>query len=1361
MSHARSIVKKTIRWFVIVVAALVGLTALALVFFSLSPGEKILKGILEDRLSASLGQPVIIGSLETNITSRLVLKDIRISGAPSDSGAAILTVHDLRVNYNIWPLLHKELTITDITIDSLDVNLRRDARGEYNLAILNDTTTSSNDTSSSSFTVSLGSVRLGYLSATYDDASLPAVVDIHDGRFELMLDSAGGHTFRLSLGPIDAVYDSISVLAAEFTADGSYTDAVIHIDSMRAQAERMRLEASGEVPLDSTGVVSGHLELAGRPDSLLRRISRRFDLPDVNLHDDFSLRADISGSAEALEVSATLDIPKTDVSGARLNRGVVAMQWHADSIRVDSLYLNGFGGTVYGTAEVILDTIPRAQAELALNDIDISSLWKYLYHEPSPYTGQLQGTMSIVGRGGDFAGWNVDAALRATRATYRSQPFPDFSTTIALSGGSGRIRIEQDDFTITANGKYYDGRIDGSYTVDIHRLEPLAEFFDFHELSGSVSASGGFDGTIENPSLDADVDATNLRFENFPVDSLTGSLTYKDSMLTINKLSFEGDIQAIDPQHPPFHIDSVAGGFSYRGKISGALDSLIGDASVAVTRARYREYAVDSAGVAAHVAGRDIFVDSAWAFRDSDYMKADGRFNIDQMAGSAALAMFDLSHMSTEDTTRQADSTSRAIRPTFGSLHATFDLSDTSSMRIKAVGEGIDIGRMTAMFSDSLNVGGMLSFRADLSGTTTAPEGSLDVVATKPHYDGYTLDSLTADVSIDTGVVLVNRFASYGPGRHMTAHGSINLSRDSTGAPVITRTSKTRGQIQADSIDLTAFDPFLAETASMRGRAGMRMTWNGTVEEPHVIGAVTLDRFTVITAEGIDSVYNVTLRGSLEDSTLTINSASGILLREPFTMHGDVTARQLKRFAANVDIVLKRLGTVALTGEFAADSIDLTARIDRLELGLLEPFVPDVDSLSGTLACRIDIRGTPEDFRLFGNVDISDLVVLPSMISTPVTGGVIKISFDKNLVTIDTVYARFGGGPVTISGTLTQDAGEITDVNLKLSADSVKVSQPKEFILAVERARLTYARQNDYYLLDGDVQLGDSRLTMNFPFQSILPWAQSVEQISTEYPPLLQKTRLNVRVRESQNLWVDNNLAKLRLHSELAVIGSAPQPNLSGQITVEEGYLLYLDRKFKISTGSAYFVDPNHFNPEIDFQAATTVTTYQALSSTAYTITIAAQGPLDDLLIDLTSDPVLDKADIVSLLTLGATREQLAGKNGSEEGGVQGVLTRRAEALTSNQVTGYVSGKIGSLLGLDQVSVQGNLFNLRGDNGPQITASKMLSKRIKLTYSTTVGHLNEESIQVGYQLSRRFFLEGQTDRAGSSSLDLKYRLLFR
>jgi len=623
---------KTIRWLAIVVAALVALVAVALVFFSFSPGEKILKGILESRLSAFLEQPVTIGNLETNVISRLVLQDIRVSDLETDSEKSALAVHDLRVDYRLWPLLHKDLTVNDITIDSLGVNLYCDSTGKYNLVLLNDTTASSDTAaaSPSSFSISLGSVRLENFSVAYDDAAIPAAVDIRNGRILLTPVAGGGHAFDLAIGPVGAEYDSVSILTTAFSANGYYADTVLRIDSALAQGENMVLAASGEVPLDSARAMSGRVDLTGRPDSLLDRICNRFGLPKIALRADFAMTADIGGAVDDPEISAVLDIPGCDISGARLNRGVVAAQWRGDSIRVDSLYLDGFGGMVYGTAEAVLDSIPRTKAELILADINISDLWEYFYHESSPYAGRLQGTLSIAGEGNDITGWSVDASLRATRATYKSQPFPDFSAMINFSGGSGRIRIDQDDFTITATGKYDDGRIDGSYSFDVQRLEPLAEFFDLHELSGSVSASGNFDGTIDNPSLTADIEGSGIRYENFPVDSVTGSVALRDSILTIKRLRFEGDMTVIDPEHPPFHVDSIAGEYSYRGQISGTLDSLNGSVSAHIYRARYREYAFDSAGASAQIAGRETTIDSAWAFRGSDYLSADGRYDIDR-----------------------------------------------------------------------------------------------------------------------------------------------------------------------------------------------------------------------------------------------------------------------------------------------------------------------------------------------------------------------------------------------------------------------------------------------------------------------------------------------------------------------------------------------------------------------------------------------------------------------------------------------------------------------------------------------------------------------------------------------------------
>jgi len=117
--------------------------------------------------------------------------------------------------------------------------------------------------------------------------------------------------------------------------------------------------------------------------------------------------------------------------------------------------------------------------------------------------------------------------------------------------------------------------------------------------------------------------------------------------------------------------------------------------------------------------------------------------------------------------------------------------------------------------------------------------------------------------------------------------------------------------------------------------------------------------------------------------------------------------------------------------------------------------------------------------------------------------------------------------------------------------------------------------------------------------------------------------------------------------------------------------------------------------------------------------------------------------------------------SGNGEGGAKDIILERAGMLTSQKASGYFTNKLGTFMGLDQVSVEGNLFRFDKSWGPQLLASKRISGQLEMTYTTNVGHMNEQSIRLDYMFSKYFSLQGQTDQRGRSALDLKYRLKFK
>jgi autotransporter translocation and assembly factor TamB len=471
---------------------------------------------------------------------------------------------------------------------------------------------------------------------------------------------------------------------------------------------------------------------------------------------------------------------------------------------------------------------------------------------------------------------------------------------------------------------------------------------------------------------------------------------------------------------------------------------------------------------------------------------------------------------------------------------------------------------------------------------------------------------------------------------------------------------------------------------------------------------------------------------------------------------------ELSRIRSDLNFAIANTGSGTISGFASRDSLALRAKIDRLNLELFQPFLTEINNLSGMLSCEFNISGAPDNPEIIGNLDVRNLAFRHQMFMTPFEDGAVKLSFDRRNVRLDTIFLRLGEGSISMMGQMSQTQGEIDDLNIIAGLTDIRFSQPKQYAVHLKSAALRYSKQNEYYLVDGDIQFGESRLMTNLNLKSLLPWAQAVERRQPDLPPLLQKTRLDVRIRESSDLWVDNNLAHLRLHSELGIIGSPAQPNFTGMLKVEEGYLLYLDRKFNVTRGELYFIDPNRFNPEINLQARAKVTSYQGISSVQYVIILSVEGILDELTTQIYSEPPLDKPDIVALLTLGATRNQLMGKStGNGEGGAKDIILERAGMLTSQKASGYFTNKLGTFMGLDQVSVEGNLFRFDKSWGPQLLASKRISRQLEMTYTTNVGHMNEQSIRLDYMFSKYFSLQGQTDQRGRSALDLKYRLKFK
>jgi len=117
----------------IVALVVVVLIVLVLVVPFLIPVNQF-RSTIEEKASAAVGRKVQVGNLSLSLFSGgLGADNLSIADDPTFSNSPFLTAKAVKVGVELMPLIFsKTLNVTDITIDSPQVLLIRDTKGEWN-----------------------------------------------------------------------------------------------------------------------------------------------------------------------------------------------------------------------------------------------------------------------------------------------------------------------------------------------------------------------------------------------------------------------------------------------------------------------------------------------------------------------------------------------------------------------------------------------------------------------------------------------------------------------------------------------------------------------------------------------------------------------------------------------------------------------------------------------------------------------------------------------------------------------------------------------------------------------------------------------------------------------------------------------------------------------------------------------------------------------------------------------------------------------------------------------------------------------------------------------------------------------------
>ncbi len=728
-----------------------------------------------------------------------------------------------------------------------------------------------------------------------------------------------------------------------------------------------------------------------------------------------------------------------------------------------------------------------------------------------------------------------------------------------------------------------------------------------------------------------------------------------------------------------------------------------------------------------------------------------------------------------------------------GIVLGTLDINPGATVHASVVGSRIPLSRVDALGALGAKLGGTASFNATFGGR---------------------LDALEADFKGRLGPVFV--------GRHRLPESSLSArlvprklpqkagaGKTSCGYPV----SKPFDEL-AYAVDEPTGDYYVSGSlfGSMIRLEQMRID---NARSKHVAGVVkfdALDLTPLLRSQLLDdeaaTVGTLTGRVEIEDLPLDDWSSGSGLLEVDQLQVGSAglvanvlgTPRLvLGKRRLNLDKIVTRVtspdgySTVVDVGGQVdklglENELDLRLELRPVELVRFESLIGADGSIAGTLAGVLELHGPLDNLRQEGGVSIRGGEFEAADASWAITDGEVDVVIEGGALTIQRAQAVLGGGLVRASGSAPLRGLSLGTLRGEIQVEDARLPLGPD-LLAVADANLegqwelggdeTEQRPN----IKGTVTLESFEYSrpVNLSADIAALTGQRGKTTFEHYDPALDKVNFDLSITARQALRINNNLIEARLSIDrpgLQLQGTNQRYGVRGRVQVEPGGRIHFRRnEFEVTSGEVRFDDPTEVAPRVDLRA---YTDYRRFSNTTATGSHAAQavtgasamgaaagqwriamhayGDVDELKLDLSSQPELSQDDIFLLLTLGLTRAEL------DQANLQGTVA--LEALGS--LTGADSVVRSAIPVIDEFRF-GSAYSARtGRSEPTVTIGKRLTERLRAYVTTGLTESREVRSNVEWRLDSRTSVESSYDNindisssnVGNIGADVRWRLEF-
>jgi TamB, inner membrane protein subunit of TAM complex/AsmA family len=421
------------------------------------------------------------------------------------------------------------------------------------------------------------------------------------------------------------------------------------------------------------------------------------------------------------------------------------------------------------------------------------------------------------------------------------------------------------------------------------------------------------------------------------------------------------------------------------------------------------------------------------------------------------------------------------------------------------------------------------------------------------------------------------------------------------------------------------------------------------------------------------------------------------------------------------------------------------------ELAILRLFFPRVSYGKGKGYLALQITDRWLDPAMAGGISIQDGLIRLEAVDQPFTIAYAGLVFDGQQLVLDDLHGGIGKGTVQASGRITLHGLRPAAYRVLMEVSDVPIAPIEGLSGTVDGALWLQGElagsepvETGRYLLKGDLQLVRATYSKRINLKTILKEQPTFDAVKLSLPSFLNSVALQIHLWGHQAIWIRNNIAILPLDIDLEVRGTVEHPVIVGRIFTSGGTFTFLHTPFRVSQGSIDFLDPKQTRPVIDLKASALVRNYE--------IDLALTGTPERVDLELSSDPALSQADILSVMTVGRTSEEVSTV------GAGAVATSEAAALLVDELLEEPAQQFG----IDRFQIDAAVDRSGLTVGPQLTIGKaFLDDRLLFLYSQPLDPTTVQQYRLEYEFNRHMSVVGEGDDSGRLSGDIKFRFDFR